>query len=91
MIFLFAFSQSYSLISQLFLSFRFSVNSVINFRTFKLDCPFEILFRASKDVSSLEVKHVIEEDNHEIDEVTLFEWFGFPRILYSALYFLPVR
>ena len=55
-----------------FLSFRFSINSVINFRTFKLDCLFEILFRASKDGSSLEVKRVIEEHNHEINEVSDF-------------------
>ena len=55
-----------------FLSFRFSVNSIISFRTVKLDCPFEILFRASKDSPSLEVKRFIEEHNHEINEVSDF-------------------
>ena len=76
-----------------FLSFWICVNSVIHFRTFKLDCPFEILFRASKDGSSLEVKRVIEKHSHEINEasVTLIEWFGFSRTLFSVFYFLPVK
>ena len=36
-------------------------------------------------------KRVIEEHNHEINEVSDFEWFGFPGTLYSALHCLPVR
>ena len=54
--------------------FEFSVFCKLGyyFRTFELDCPFEIVFRASKDGSSLEVKRVIEEHNHEINEVSDF-------------------